>query len=96
MVPNIVRLYDYHEEARGAYVVMELVDGESLESILQRTPRLSVTTSVRVIWDLLAALRYVHDRGIVHRDVKPANILIRGMTTSSSPTLALPIPRVVF
>ncbi|MES2711238.1 MAG: serine/threonine-protein kinase [Pseudomonadota bacterium] len=74
--PGIVTVHDFGETGGNAWIVMELVIGETLKAVLDRGERPSVAECVRVVCDLLDALHYAHGRGIVHRDVKPANILL--------------------
>lgn len=75
--PNIVTLYEIGAQAdRLVWMAMEYVEGESLASILQRRGRLPLDMAVGIMVDVLRGLAYAHDRGVVHRDVKPANILI--------------------
>lgn len=76
--PNIVSVYDYGTDAEtnGQFIVMQLVDGEDLAAILQRHGRLETDDAVRIAIAVAAALEAAHRRGIVHRDVKPGNILI--------------------
>lgn len=73
--PNIAQVRTAFCEGNTIVLVMELVDGESLSAILRRGP-LSVTGSIRVAEQVLNALIMAHRHGIVHRDVKPANILV--------------------
>jgi serine/threonine-protein kinase len=74
--PNSVRVYDALEDDEGPYIVMELVDGETLRSYLRRRGRLSIAEAVAIGDQLLGALGAAHAQGIVHRDVKPANVLV--------------------
>jgi serine/threonine-protein kinase len=74
--PNILTVYDYGETEALAYTVLEYVDGTTLEARLQTAPPISADDTVQIIADVLAALQYCHDRGIVHRDVKPGSIVL--------------------
>ena len=74
--PNIVSVYDVVEETASAYVVMEYVDGESLAARLRRVGRPEPSFVFRVLREMAAALDYTHARGIIHRDVKPGNVMI--------------------
>ena len=75
---NIVPVYDYGTDADDGtqYIVMQMVEGEDLASVLRERGYLSTDDSVRVAIGVAAALEAAHRRGIVHRDVKPGNILI--------------------
>ena len=74
--PNIISLYDHGDEAGMAYIVMELVQGRELQHYFDEKYRFSLSEVVRLMGELLDALGYSHRRGVVHRDVKPANIFI--------------------
>ncbi|MDA4088383.1 Serine/threonine-protein kinase PknA [Mycolicibacterium hassiacum DSM 44199] len=79
--PGIASVYDYGEtemdgEGRTAYLVMELVNGEPLNSVLKRTGRLSLRHALDMLEQTGRALQVAHAAGLVHRDVKPGNILI--------------------
>ncbi|WP_438853593.1 serine/threonine-protein kinase [Agromyces sp. M3QZ16-3] len=75
--PALVTLYDAAKDpaSRREFLVMELVDGEDLRRVLDRGP-ISLRDSARVLADLAEGLHVIHSRGIVHRDVKPANVLL--------------------
>ncbi|MDI6101418.1 protein kinase [Actinoplanes sp. NEAU-A12] len=79
--PHITNVYDYGEATTAdgepvPYVVMELVDGESLAAVLARVRTLPWPTAVRLSAEVAAALASAHSRGIVHRDVTPANVML--------------------
>ncbi len=74
--PNIVSVYDSDRHGDMAYLVMEFIQGEDLKQHLDSGKRYSLTESLGMVADLLAALDYAHRQNIVHRDVKPANLLI--------------------
>ena len=79
--PGIAAVHDYGEtdmdgEGRTAYLVMELVNGEPLNSVLKRSGRLSLRHALDMLEQTGRALQVAHTAGLVHRDVKPGNILI--------------------
>jgi Protein kinase domain/Domain of unknown function (DUF4384) len=74
--PNIVGVYDYGETDTSAYIVMEFVPGQSLKERLDTGERFSVAETVRMMEQMLAALQFSHDHGVVHRDIKTANVML--------------------
>jgi serine/threonine-protein kinase len=75
--PHIIHVYDVGEtDDGGAFIVMELVRGQSLRARLQKEP-LTLAEAIRVFADCARALAFAHAHGIVHRDVKPDNIMLR-------------------
>ena len=75
--PNTVQLFDYGRSEDGTfYCVMELLDGETLEKIVERDGPMIVSRAVRVLIQLCGALAEAHDRGLVHRDIKPSNVIL--------------------
>ncbi|MCY7304748.1 MAG: serine/threonine protein kinase, partial [Rhodoferax sp.] len=74
--PNIVSVYDSERHGDTAYLVMEFVQGEDLKQHLDSGKRYTLEQSLAIMRDLLAALAYAHQQNIVHRDVKPANLMI--------------------
>ena len=74
--PHIVPVPDVFVAEGATCIVMKLIEGSSLGTILENAKRLSVEEAVRIIKDVLLALDYAHRHGIVHRDVKPSNILV--------------------
>ena len=74
--PNIAQLFDYGEQQGTAYLVMELVVGEPLADLLERQPVLETQRVVRILAQSARALHAAHEAGVVHRDVKPGNMLL--------------------
>ncbi len=75
--PNCVTVSDFGELDDGSlYLVMELLDGTSLEALLDEEERLSAPRALHIIGHVLRGLRHAHKAGIVHRDIKPANIVL--------------------
>ena len=74
--PNIVRLFGFGQQLHHRFYAMELVDGDSLEQELQRGRRFDWREVTRIGIDTCHALRHAHDRGVVHRDIKPGNLLM--------------------
>lgn len=74
--PHILPLHDSGEAAGLLYYVMPLVEGESLKQRLKRKGRLPMAESLRIAREVASALSYAHERGVVHRDIKPGNILL--------------------
>jgi serine/threonine-protein kinase len=72
--PNVVTIYDFGETDGHLYIAMEFVEGVDLETVLEERQPLTLDARLGVVVDLLTGLAYAHKRGIVHRDVKPANI----------------------
>src|SRR4051812_48188909 len=74
--PNVLPLLDSGEAGGMSYYVSPYMEGESLRQRLKREGRLSVGDSVGIAIDIAAALEHAHRRGVIHRDVKPENILL--------------------
>lgn len=73
--PNIVRISDIGEEDGQQYLAMEYVDGVDLKRYIKENAPLSNQDAVRIMGQILLAMRMAHTRGIVHRDLKPQNVL---------------------
>ncbi len=76
--PNIVTIYDVGQETGSYFIAMELVAGESLAALLKRTPRPVHDQSLSFAGQVADGLDHAHQQGVLHRDVKPANILVTG------------------
>jgi class 3 adenylate cyclase/tRNA A-37 threonylcarbamoyl transferase component Bud32 len=74
--PNVVQIYDYGIDGDAPYIVMELLDGEDLQSRLTRLGKIPLPAAAAIIVQAAKALTAAHDGGIVHRDIKPANIFL--------------------
>lgn len=74
--PNIVNMYDVGQEDDIHYIVMEYVDGMTLKEYIQNEGRLTSEEAVRIASQICSALHHAHENNIVHRDIKPQNILI--------------------
>lgn len=73
---GIANVFDYGEEQGSAYIVMELVPGEPLSAIIEREGRLPADRVLGIVAQTATALQAAHDAGLVHRDIKPGNLLI--------------------
>jgi len=76
--PHIVPLFDSGQAGALYYYVMPLISGESLRQRLAREGQLPVEDAIRIAREVADALRYAHDQGLIHRDVKPENIILAG------------------
>ena len=74
--PCIVKTYEYGEADGYAFIAMEYVEGHSLRDCFESQVRFNTDQAINIISQLLKALQYAHLRGVWHRDVKPANILL--------------------
>src|SRR5437016_14492436 len=80
--PNIVQVYDFGAEGDLAYIVMEYIEGKELKDYLDAKEPFDLATIFRLMGELLDALEFAHQAGVIHRDVKPAN----GMLASGKRT----------
>jgi len=76
--PAILPLHDSGEAAGWVFYIMPWVEGESLRDRLARQGELPVEETVRILAEILDALAYAHDKGVIHRDIKPDNIMLAG------------------
>jgi len=74
--PNVIRTFQADQCEGLHYIVMEYVEGESLEEILRRRKRLPTEEAARIIHQALLGLQHLHDLGMVHRDLEPANLML--------------------
>src|SRR5580693_4543371 len=74
--PHVVQIYDYGIDGDAPYIVMELLEGEDLQSRLTRLGKLTIPAAAAIITQAAKALSAAHASGIVHRDIKPANIFL--------------------
>lgn len=73
---NIVHMYDYFTEGSVHYIVLEFVDGMSLNKLIAKKGKLAWPTALLVVRDACKALQFAHSKGVIHRDIKPGNILL--------------------
>ncbi|MFN8349667.1 MAG: protein kinase [Spirosomataceae bacterium] len=74
--PNVSTLYNLLQDRTDNFMVMELVDGMTLERLLTKEGKLPLETAVRIIIQALDGLQHAHYKGILHRDIKPANLML--------------------
>lgn len=75
--PNIVQVYDHAQVDGVSYIVQEYVEGETLKELIRREAPLEARRAITIALQILAALRVAHQQGVIHRDVKPQNILVQ-------------------
>jgi serine/threonine-protein kinase len=74
--PNIVQVHDFGEEGDLAYLVMEFIRGKELKAFFDANERFELKETVRIMGELCEALEFAHRAGVVHRDVKPGNVML--------------------
>jgi len=73
---NIVTIYDVGISDNKPYIAMELLEGSTLEEVLKRNKKLNLNSAISIASQLASALAYAHNGGVVHRDIKPGNIIL--------------------
>jgi serine/threonine protein kinase len=86
---NIVRTFQLGEADGLQFIVMEYLDGDTLDEILQRRKRLAPVEAVRVIHQVLQGLQHIHEQGMIHRDLKPSNLMLTPGRQSGQPDTTL-------
>ena len=75
--PSMVTIYDLHEEPNGSWVVMELVPGQNLKQVIERDGPKTPFEIMPIMNEIASALGHLHDRSLVHLDIKPQNIIVK-------------------
>jgi len=73
---NILSIYDFEERYKTVFIIMEFLDGESLHDLLQRLKIIPPTLAVSYVHQICEGLIYAHKKGIIHRDINPANVMV--------------------
>lgn len=74
--PNVVRSFHVGEGSGAHYLVLEYLDGDTLEEVLDKQKKLPPIEAVRVVHQAMLGLHHIHERGMIHRDLKPANLML--------------------
>ncbi|MGH9463619.1 MAG: protein kinase domain-containing protein, partial [Vicinamibacteria bacterium] len=78
---NVVRIYDLGEAGGVKFFTMELLEGQSLKKVIQRDGRVAVPQAISMLRQMLSALEEAHEQGVIHRDLKPQNIMVSSDAT---------------
>ena len=76
--PNIVKVIDVSITEKMKYLVMEYIEGESLRAYMDRVKQIPIDRSIDIIKQVLKGLAHAHEQGVIHRDIKPQNIILKG------------------
>ena len=76
--PNILPVYDYGEQGELAYLVTPYMSGGTLKEVLRERKAIPPSEAIQLVSQVLPALQYAHDRNLIHRDIKPGNLLFKG------------------
>lgn len=90
--PNVCRVYDVGEIEGHQFIAMEYVDGEDLKSLLRRIGRLPSDKAVEIARQICAGLAAAHEKGVLHRDLKPGNVMIDGRGRARLSDFGLAVP----
>jgi serine/threonine protein kinase len=74
--PNVIRTFEAGEHHGTHFLVMELLQGETLKDVLLRRGRLPAVEAIRLLYQALLGLQHIHEKGMVHRDLEPANLML--------------------
>jgi len=77
--PAIITIHDFWERSQKAYIAMEFVDGLELKEVLRYLGTVDPVTAARIGIEICHALSYAHERGIIHRDIKPGNVMLSSL-----------------
>ncbi|MDR3215395.1 MAG: Stk1 family PASTA domain-containing Ser/Thr kinase [Bacilli bacterium] len=75
--PNLVQVFDVGSEQGYYYIVMEYIEGKTLKQLIKQHGPLSVAETINVMEQLVSAVEHAHSRGVIHRDIKPQNVIVR-------------------
>jgi serine/threonine protein kinase len=87
--PNVVRSFQVGQAGELQFLIMEYLEGETLEEVLQRRGRLPPAEAVRLVYQALLGLQYIHGQGMIHRDLKPSNLMLVPGWNGSPPDTTL-------